>query len=102
MRSVKFLLNLKRANIKTDQAFIALYLDLLKENPKSNEMSKSIYHVCLAIAILERIGNRFPTQKQIDAVEYLIKSFNRKKSAKTLFGNLVTADFNYITALKAA
>lgn len=102
MRSVKFLLNLKRAKIKTEQAFIALYLDLLKENPRTNDMSKSIYHVCIAIALLERIGNKFPTQKQIDAVEYLIRSFNRKKTTKILFDNLISADFTYITALKAA
>ncbi|HVV69411.1 MAG TPA: hypothetical protein VHE99_10345 [Gammaproteobacteria bacterium] len=58
---------------------IHLYLEAKENNPKSEDISHSLYLTILAIDILERIGNTMPTQAEIDCIELHIKRYTKKK-----------------------
>lgn len=62
-----------------------ILISIFPDNPRPQNMSKSIYFVFLAIQILEKMGNIFPTQKEIDSVERLVKRFLNNQSKKTQF-----------------
>lgn len=59
------------------------YLSVAKEEPKDPSMSKSLYLTCLSIRVLEKMGNTYPSQDEIDAVETLIKRFQRNSAIKS-------------------
>jgi hypothetical protein len=76
-----------------------IYLNLLLNNPKPDDMSKSIYFVCLAIEILERMGNTYPTQEEIDGVESMVKRFFHRKSMKVYFRETHAPLASHVTSL---
>ncbi len=53
------------------------YLGVIKEEPKDPAMSKSLYLTCVALRILEKMGNTYPSQDEISAVETIVKCFQR-------------------------
>ncbi len=61
------------------------FLNILQQQPKPQNMSKSIYFTCTAISILEQMGNKFPSQVEIDMVELNIKRYSLRKSTKPIF-----------------
>ncbi|HVV68586.1 MAG TPA: hypothetical protein VHE99_06100 [Gammaproteobacteria bacterium] len=67
-----------------DDQLLDLYLEAVEKEPKPETMSKSLYLTCLALWAFEKIGNKFPTQKEIDAVERAFKRYSRRKSVNTL------------------
>lgn len=77
-------------NFQTNEAF-SDYLrkfswgniqSLLKANPKPKKLSQSIYLTCLAVQLLEKLENRFPTQKETDATEGVLKRYRHRKFLK--------------------
>ncbi|HVV69206.1 MAG TPA: hypothetical protein VG895_00090 [Patescibacteria group bacterium] len=70
-----------------DDVLMQLFLHLLERNPKPQKMSKTIYRVCLAIQILEMIGNKFPQQIEIDSIELMLRRFSNRKLARSAFNN---------------
>ena len=62
---------------------IHLYIEVKKNNPKWEEISQSLYQTVLAIEILERLGNRIPTQAEIDCIELYVKHYAKKKLSNT-------------------
>ncbi len=77
--------NFKNCYEILDQILIKLFYNELKENPKPKSISKSIYLTMLTIGILEKLGNKFPTQKEIDFVESCLKRYGSRKSVKVFF-----------------
>lgn len=65
------------------------YLVILREEPKDPSMSKSLYLTCLAIRVLEKMGNTYPSQDEIDAVEAIMKRFQARKLIKALSQEVV-------------
>lgn len=77
--------NLKNCLQILDGVLMNLFTNELKENPKDESMSKSTYMTVLTIGILEKLGNKFPTQKEIDFVESCLKRYGNRKSIKVMF-----------------
>ncbi|HVV67622.1 MAG TPA: hypothetical protein VHE99_01090 [Gammaproteobacteria bacterium] len=80
--------NLKVKNqyrVALDGILFDLYKQILQEEPKSEDMSQSLYLTCVAIRILEKTGNSYPSQVEIDAVEASIKRYSNRKSMKLVF-----------------
>ena len=71
--------------IALDGALMELFLSTLMSNPKPKNMTKSVYMVYLAIQMLENMGNIFPSQKEISAMELIIKRYSNRKSSKDIF-----------------
>ena len=78
--------NLKNLIIKnlhsSDDQLLKLYLNAVAKEPKPEDMSKSLYLTCLALGTFERLGNKFPTQEEIDVIEGAFKRFSRRKSVE--------------------
>jgi hypothetical protein len=71
--------------IALDSSLIKIYGDLIKDYPKPKKVSSSVYLICLAIKLLENLGNQFPSQKEIDAIQAILKKYNRYKEIKVIF-----------------
>ena len=56
---------------------INIYLELLNENPKVKGLSWEIYPIYLSILMLEEMGNKSPSQADIDAMESVISYCNK-------------------------
>jgi hypothetical protein len=67
----------------SDDQLLSLYLNAIAKEPKPEDMSKSLYLTCLTLETFEQIGNKFPTQKQIDDVEKAFKRYSKRKSVET-------------------
>ncbi|HVV67961.1 MAG TPA: hypothetical protein VHE99_02835 [Gammaproteobacteria bacterium] len=63
----------------SESALYQMYLEMKIRDPKTEEMSTSLYLTCITIQILEELGNKFPTQDEIDSVEAQIIRFHRRK-----------------------
>ncbi|HVV68697.1 MAG TPA: hypothetical protein VG895_05565 [Patescibacteria group bacterium] len=81
MRIIKFKPK-NQYRLALDCILFDLYKQVLKEEPKSEDMSQSLYLTCVAIRILEKTGNSFPSQVEIDAVEANVKRYSNRKSIK--------------------
>ena len=55
-----------------------ILISIFPDNPRPQEMSKSVYFVFLAIQVLEKLGNTYPSQEEIDSMELLVKRFLKK------------------------
>ena len=66
----------------SEDLLLDLYLEMRKLEPKSEDMSESLYLMCLTLQMLEKSGNKFPTQEEIDHLESTLKRFNRRKAVK--------------------
>ncbi|HVV68585.1 MAG TPA: hypothetical protein VHE99_06095 [Gammaproteobacteria bacterium] len=64
----------------SEDQLLGLYLDAITNEPKSEDISQSLYLTCLALQACEQLGNKFPTQEEIDVVEKAFKRFSRRKS----------------------
>lgn len=67
----------------SDDQLLSLYLNAIANEPKPDDISKSLYLTCLALQACEQLGNKFPTQEEIDVVEKAFKRFSRRKSVET-------------------
>lgn len=65
--------------------YLKLFIEILKKETKPEGFSKTVYLTMLAIRVLEQIGNRFPTQAEIDVVESILKRFSNRKTVKPIF-----------------
>lgn len=78
------------------------YLNLLQNQPKPQGMSETTYITCLTLSILEQMGNKFPSQVEIDIVECNIKRYSLRKSIKFIFKQACPEKIVTPVALKAA
>ncbi|HVV67487.1 MAG TPA: hypothetical protein VHE99_00380 [Gammaproteobacteria bacterium] len=60
------------------------YDEIAEYESKPEDMSKSLYFTCLAIRFLENMGNKFPSQTEIDVVESIIKAKDRAQLHKVI------------------
>lgn len=63
----------------SENELIHLYIKTKKTNPRWEGISQSLYLTILAIEILEHIGNKMPTQAEIDCIELHLKRYTKKK-----------------------
>ena len=79
--------NFKQVIIKhsqsSDDRLLGFYLNAVAKEPKPEDMTKSLYLTCLALQTFEQIGNKFPTQKEIDDMEKAFKRYSKRKSVET-------------------
>ncbi len=88
-------------SVSSDEISMKLYLDLLKNEAKPEGISKAVYLAYLSIQVLEKKGNYFPSQEEIDVVEGIIKHFNKSKLVKLTFRNScqTTAPYKVMSAV---
>lgn len=78
-----------------DNSLLEMFENLLKTNPKPKTFSQSTYLTCLAIQLLEQLGNRYPSQKDIDAIETRIKRFSKRKFLKDVYKSACINQLNF-------
>ncbi len=68
-----------------DYSLIEMFIKLLEINPKPERFNRSVYLTWLAIQLLENLGNKFPSQKEIDATEQILKRYSNRKFIKDTY-----------------